>query len=283
MGGLVLPNLLYSFAPGRFTAGMSPLARIGRRVLRTGKGARQTASVALAVVAAALRPSSWPPTVRNVLARQILFTGFQATRFIATVALLVGVSVVVQVQVWTAALGQRSLLGPVLVMVIVREVGPLLTNFIVIARSGTAMATELASMRVMGETRVLEAQGIDPFIYLVLPRAVGAAVSVFCLNVIFIGVAMTVGFLTGVVLGVETGAPGQFVESVFGALQPADVFNLLAKTLLPGLLMGVLCSLEGLGIQGVATEVPQAATRAVVRSILALFVVSALVSLLTYL
>jgi len=240
-------------------------------------------SVAVTLVWAALSPRHWRRTNSNVLARQILFTGFQAMRFVSTVGILVGVSVVVQVQVWTAALGQKSLLGPILVMVIIREVGPLLTNFIVIARSGTAMATELASMRVLGETRVLEAQGVDPMIYLVLPRAIGAAVSVFCLAVIFMAVSILGGFLSGLLLGANTGTPWQFFESLFGAIRPADVFNLIAKTWIPGLLMGTICCMEGLSIQGMPTEVPQAASRAVVKSIMALFLSSAIVSLLTYL
>ncbi|HMO49713.1 MAG TPA: ABC transporter permease [Kiritimatiellia bacterium] len=238
---------------------------------------------AVSVVVAALRPAHWRSTVRNVLARQILFTGYQATRFISVVALLVGISVVVQVQVWTAALGQKALLGPILVMVIIRELGPLLTSFIVIARSGTAMATELASMRVLGETHVLDGQGIDPFIYLILPRAVGAAISVFCLTVIFIGVSILAGFFSGLLLGANTGTPWQFFQSVFGAIRPADVFNVIAKTWLPGLLMGCICCIEGLSIRGMATEVPQAASRAVVKSIMAMFLASAFVSILTYL
>jgi phospholipid/cholesterol/gamma-HCH transport system permease protein len=259
------------------------LGHLGFGVVTSWRNFRYVLSVAVSVVWVAVHPRYWRRPVRNVLARQILFTGYQATRFVSTVALLVGVSVVVQVQVWTAALGQKALLGPILVMVIIREVGPLLTNFIVIARSGTAMATELASMRVLGETHVLDAQGIDPFTYLVLPRAVGAAVSVFCLAVIFIGMSIFSGFVSGMLLGANIGNPWGFLSSVLEALTPADVFNLIAKTLIPGLLMGSICCIEGLSIKGVATEVPQAATRAVVKSIMALFLSSAVVSLLTYL
>lgn len=256
---------------------------MGSGVVTSWCGFRYMMSVTATVLWVALFPRHWRAPVRNVLARQILFTGFQARRFVAILACLVGVSVVVQAQVWTAALGQASLLGPILVMVIFREVGPLLANFIVIARSGTAMATELAYMRVTSETHVLDAQGIDPFIYLVMPRVIGAAVSVFCLTVIFIVVAVSSGFLSGILLGANTGDPWLFIDSVFGALKPADLFNLCAKTLVPGALMGTICCIEGLKIRGVITEVPQAASSAVVKSIMALFITSALVSLLMYL
>jgi phospholipid/cholesterol/gamma-HCH transport system permease protein len=262
---------------------MKWIARIGLNVRTSWRSFTYILSVAASVVWVSLNPRHWRRTVRNVLARQILFTGFQATKFVSILAMLVGVSVVVQVQFWTSALGQKALLGPILVMVIIREVGPLLSNFIVIARSGTAVATELASMRVHNETHVLDAQGVDPFIYLVMPRVIGATISIFCLAVIFIGVSILGGFACGLLIGANTGTPWQFFESVFGALKPADVFNLIAKTTIPGILMSTICCIEGLSIKGLATEVPQAASRAVVKSILALFISSALVSILTYL
>ncbi len=73
-----------------------------------------------------------------------------------------------------------------------------------------------------------------------------------------------------------------FADAVLKGLRPADLGNLLAKTLLPGLFTAAICILEGLRARYSITEVPQAATRAVVRSIAALFILSAVVSVLTY-
>lgn len=247
------------------------------------RGLIRLLAVAGTALIAAVQPRFWPTPVRNVLARQILFTGYEASRFISLIAFLVGVSVVVQTQVALSKFGQSGMIGPILVMVIIREIGPLLTNFVVIGRSGTAMTTELANMKVNGEVELLDAQGLDPFLYLVLPRALGAAISIFCLTIIFIAVSFISGFLMGILLGADTGNPLLFVRSVFGAITKADVLNLLIKSFVPGLLMGSICCSEGLGVKGVVTEVPQAATRAVVRSTAALFITSALVSLVTYL
>lgn len=267
----------------RILARMGVVAQTGSWTVGRARGLARLLAVAWTVLAAGVRPRYWPPAVRNVLARQILFTGYEATRFISMIALLVGVAVVVQAQVALAKVGQTGMLGPILVMVIIREVGPLLTNFVVIGRSGTAMTTELANMKVNGEVDLLDAQGLDPFLYLVLPRALGAAISIFCLTVIFIAVSFVGGFLMGLLVGANTGNPELFIRSVFGALTPADVLNLLVKSFVPGLLMGTICCLEGLSVGGAVTEVPQAATRAVVRSTAALFITSALVSLVTYL
>lgn len=261
---------------------MNVVGGIGRFFVDQARAVSYLAAVVAAVLWVAVRPRHWPKTVRNVLARQILFTGVEATRFIALISLLVGVSIVVQVQVLLTRVGQSELLGPILVAVIVRELGPLLTNFVVIGRSGAAITTELGNMKVNGEIRLLDAQGLDPFTYLVLPRVLGMMISVFCLTVVFIVVAFASGFASGVLMGANTGTPWMFMNSVMGALTPADVFSLLAKTMIPGLLTGAICCTEGMSIQGAVTEVPQATTRGLVRSVGALFVVSALVSVLIY-
>ena len=262
---------------------MKGLAALGHHTLTRVRSVTYLLAVAFAVLQAAVKPRHWPRPVRNVLARQILFTGYEAARFVTFIALLVGLSVVLQAQVFLRKFGQSDLLGPILVMVLIREIGPLLTNFVVIGRSGTAMATEMASMKVNGEVRVLDAQGLDPFLYLVLPRVLGAALSIFCLTVIFVSVASLSGFASGLLLGAQTGGPTVFLDSFFSSMTKADVINLLIKSFVPGLLTGVICCTEGLSVQGAATEVPQAASRAVVRSMIALFVTSALVSLVTYL
>ncbi|MBU1910610.1 MAG: ABC transporter permease [Verrucomicrobia bacterium] len=231
----------------------------------------------------ALRRRTWPRTTRNVLARQILFTGFEASRFVSLLAVAVGLSIVVQTQVWLAKVGQSQLLGPVLVMVVIREVGPLLVNFVIIGRSGTAIATELGNMKISGEVYLLDSQGLDPFTYLVVPRVLGAAISIFCLTVVFILVSFVSGYLSGWLLGANPGPVDLFVDSVFRAVRPADAGNLFIKTIIPGMTTGAICCIEGLSVHTAVTEVPQAATRALVRSTIALFLISAIVSAVTYL
>lgn len=262
---------------------MSVLGGIGAKTLeRAGRAARTTA-VVWAVLVQAVRPRTWTVPLRNVLARQVLFTGLEATSFVALIAVIVGVLVVVQAQYWLMRLGQAALIGPILTAVVVREVGPLLTNFVVIARSGTAISTELANMKVHGEIRALDAMGIDPFIYLVIPRVLGVAASTFCLTIIFLAVTFIGGFLC--LWAIELGDVdiGLFFGNIFSAIGVRDVFSLLAKSILPGMMTGAICCDEGLAVGPAATEVPIAATRGVMRSVAALFVTSLLISLMAYL
>jgi phospholipid/cholesterol/gamma-HCH transport system permease protein len=196
---------------------------------------------------------------------------------------LVGLSVVLQTHVWLSRFGQSTLIGPLLVAIIIREVGPLLINFVVIGRSGTAISSELATMRVAGDIRLLDGMGLDPLIYLVMPRVIGVAVSVFCLTILFfIVISFVSGYVGGLLLGLNMGMPSIFMDSVFAAIRPADVLIVLAKTFIPGLLTGTICCIEGMGVRDAMTEVPQAASRGVMRSVAAMLIILTLVSIITY-
>ncbi len=262
---------------------MSSIGRIGDAAIRGWRRHRDLVASAAMAVVLALRPGSWRRPVRSVLARQVLFTGVDAIPFVSMVAAVIGLLVVLQTQTQLARLGQTAFVGPILVMVVIREAGPLLVNFVVIMRSGTAIASELSAMQLDGQIRVLDSQGLDPFPYLALPRAVGVAISVFCLTILFVLVSFAVGYAAGVLMEAPMGSGAMFVESVAKAILPADILNLVAKTLIPGLLTGIICTSEGLGVRRALTEIPQAATRGVVRSVAALFFVLMIVSLVTYL
>lgn len=261
----------------------SVVGAVGSATLRYVGGTSYTLAVTLAVMRLAARPSTWRRTVRDVLARQVLSSGVEAAPFTVMVAFLVGISVVVQAQLWLGRVGQTQLLGPVLVAVVIRELGPLLANIIVIGRSGNAIAAELGHMRLSGEVRVLDAQGLDPLVYLVVPRALATTISVLCLTVIFIVVCLSSGYWFGWLLGARTGGILGFLESVARAIGPWDVFNVISKSLIPGLLAGVICSVEGLSVADTTTDVPKAIARAVQWSVVALFFISVLISLVTYL
>ena len=261
---------------------MKLVSAVGSIAINRLRVIQYIAAMVAAVVWNSIRPSTWTAPIRDVLARQVYFTGVQAMRFTCQVGLLVGVSIVVQVQLWLGRVGQSKLLGPILVTVVIRELGPLAANLIVIGRSGNAIATELGGMQNRGEVRVLDALGLDPLLYLILPRVMGIAISVFCLTIVFIAAALVSGYLCGGIFGVRTGPPGLFINSVAQAVGAADVVNLVVKAILTGLLTGVICCLEGLSVGHDATQIPRACTRAVQGSILALFVVAAGVSLMTY-
>ena len=244
---------------------------------------RAGAAVIGAVLFTAVRPCFWTKSARNNVARQVMAVGLEPLGFVCAVATFIGISVVVQFSFWTSAAGQTQLLGPLLVAVVARELGPVLINLIVIVRSGSAMTTELGILKVSGEVRALEARGNDPFLHLCVPRVLGLAVSTFCLTIVFVLVTLASGYLFAAWRGKGSGDLLLFAEAVARALHPNDVLNILAKSIVPALFAGASCCLGGVGVTESVTEIPQAAQRALTRSIAGLFAISAVVSLVTYL
>jgi phospholipid/cholesterol/gamma-HCH transport system permease protein len=219
------------------------------------------------------------PVVREVLWRQVYFTAVRATPFTLLLALLVALAVAAQAHYSEAAAGQ--FLGQVLVATLVRELAPLLTAWIVIARSGTAIAAELATMRIEGEVDALLGMGIDPFEYLVVPRVLGAAAAVLSLTVLFLGCSLGASALLSPVLGGPH--PMELLGRVSTALRPTDAVALFAKTVVPGMTIAAIACREGLRASRATTEIPPAVTAAGVRSFTFVFVWNTIVTALLYL
>jgi phospholipid/cholesterol/gamma-HCH transport system permease protein len=243
---------------------------------------RHVAAVIGTVLCACVQPRHWVHTVRRAFVQQVVVIGVEAVGLVCGVAVFVGITVVVQLAFWVAQAGQSQMLGPLLVAVVARELGPVLIGLVVIIRSGSVMATELGILKIGGHVQALEAQGISPFLYLVMPRVLAAAVSTFCLTIVFVLVAFASGYLFGAMADRGSRDVRLLVNTVLIAVGPKDVLAVLSKSILPGLYASASCCIGGLGVGGSLTEVPQAMQRALVRSIVGLFVISTGVSLLTY-
>jgi phospholipid/cholesterol/gamma-HCH transport system permease protein len=259
------------------------LAGVGSSARSRWHELRHAAAVIGMALGTGFRPRYWTRAVRTAFSRQILAIGVEPLWFVGALAVFVGISVVVQLSSWIGVAGQSQLLGPVLVTVVARELGPVLINLVVIVRSGSAMTTELGVLKIDGGVRALEAGGGNPFLQLIVPRVLGTAVSTFCLTIVFIFVAFASGYFFAA--STDNGSRDLllFVDSVAGAVQPKDVFNILAKSILPALFAGASCCIGGLGVGKSVTEIPLATQRALTRSVAGLFVISAAISLLTYL
>jgi phospholipid/cholesterol/gamma-HCH transport system permease protein len=262
---------------------MSAIDRLGERAWTQWDELRYAAAVIGTVLYVCVRPSSWGRMAWNLFARQIFIVGVEPLGFVCAIAVFVGISVVVQLSFWAGEAGQSQLLGPLLVAVVARELGPVLINLVVIVRSGSAMTTELGVLKINGEVRALEMRGSDPFLHLVMPRVLGVAVSTFCLTIVFILVTFASGYLFAAWMGKGSRDVLLFADTVSGAVHPNDVVSILAKSILPALFASACCCIGGLGVSGSVTEIPQATQRALTRSVVGLFVISAVVSLLTYL
>jgi len=262
---------------------MRGISSLGQIVWLQWDELRHAAAVIGTVLGLSVRPRYWVRAARKAFARQVMAIGVEPVGFVCAIAVFVGISVVVQLTFWAGAAGQSQMLGPLLVAVVARELGPVLINLVVIVRSGSAMTTELGVLKIDGDVHALQARGADPFLNLVMPRVLGVTMSTFCLTIVFILVAFASGFLFAAWTGKGSRDLFLFADTVSSAVHPKDVLNILAKSILPALFASASCCIGGLGVAGSVTEIPQATQRALTRSVAGLFVISAVVSLLTYL
>ena len=221
------------------------------------------------------------PLVFEITLRQIYFTGVQAMRVITLVSLALGTIVIVESSTNLAFLGDVPFIVSILVVVVLRELGPLLTAFIVIGRSGTAIAAELGNMVVAHELEAVQAMGINPTYFIITPRLIGVTIAVICLTIYFNIVAMLGGFIISRLM-ITVSFP-VFVRELMQAVTFKDLAFDFLKSITFGVLIALTCTYHGLTVRFSITEVPQVATRGVVSAILSCFICNALLTLLFYL
>jgi phospholipid/cholesterol/gamma-HCH transport system permease protein len=211
---------------------------------------------------------------------QARFTGLEAGVLVAGTALLLGAVTLIQAFSQLSGLGAENYIGTLMVLIILRELGPLLTAVLVIGRSSTAIAAELGAMQLNGEVDALAAHGVNPYQYLLLPRWLGVLLSIFVLVVFFDAAALGGGFL---VARLKYGITwGFFMASVRQVLSNLDfVATLLKVFFFSGAITFHACHF-GLRVQRSQTEIPQAVTRTVVSALVAVFAIDGLIAALLY-
>ena len=255
---------------------------LGRRVISIFTYTlRVLLMVYLSVRAAVYDQAQGLRTVVSVVSSQVYFTGFQALPLISVLAVATGAICVLETFAQLQFLGQADLVGNLMIVIIVREVGPLVTALIVVARSGTAVATEIGNMRANREIEALETMGINPLSYIVFPRLLGGTLSVVCLAFYYNVVALFGGFLVARLL---KDMPFMFYTDLLAnAITIDDLSMFLLKNTFSGIIIFTVCCYQGMSVKQSAHEVPQATTKAVVNSIIYVVIFNLGVSLLFYL
>jgi len=197
----------------------------------------------------------------KILIMQILFTFVEALGIASFLALGIGAAVNIIGMPFLSSISQDQLIYTLLIMIVTRELGPLLMAFIIIARSATAIATEIAGMVISHEVEAYIAVGVDPIEHLAVPRFLGVTISLFMLNIFFN----------------IFGLAGSFAVAQFFNPMPASIYfsNLLARLTLPDILISIVKSISfgvvismvaitrGLSVERASTEVPVAGLKSV--------------------
>lgn len=218
----------------------------------------------------------WP--VRKTLFKQLYFTGIQSVGAISSMAFLAGLIMVTQV---SNLVGRNELLTlQTLIWTVVRELGPLLTAIVIVGRSSSAIASELAAMQVNGEIDSLRRMGISPVAYLVVPRMLAMTITSSVLNFYFQVVAIGTGMIV-TAWNIDVSLIGE-VGHFFEMLSYLEIFAALLKSVCFGMLVSVVPCYYGLAVKHAMTAIPVAASNAVMRSLLAVFACDGLITALLF-
>ncbi len=250
---------------------------VGRRVFGFLLALHGVGAFALITLGVLIRKfGSARAVVRPLIAREISRAGVKLLPMFLFAALALGFLVIGQtVPVLTRFGAAGNLLGDIMVIVVVRELGPLLTAFLVLARVGTANVVELGTARALGEVESLESIGIDPVHYFVVPRVVGMAVGIFSLTVYLILGTLVSGYLWAFVQDVPL-QPGDYFNQLAGALTYLDFALLALKTLAFGFIIAIVTCYHGLAQPLQLDQISRATVRAVAQSVIACVTLDAL-------
>ena len=190
-------------------------------------------------------------------------------------AAALGLLVIGQAVSWLTRVGAIKYLGTIMVIVVVRELGPLLAGLLVLARIGTANVVELGTARATGEVEALEALGIDPVHYLVAPRVLGMVIGVFSLTVYLILGSLVSGYIWAFLQDVPLRLSDYF-RQLAGSLNGLDFALLALKTWIFGFIIAIVTCYHGLAQPLHLEEVSSATVRAVAQSVIACVLLDAL-------
>jgi phospholipid/cholesterol/gamma-HCH transport system permease protein len=203
-----------------------------------------------------------PPYKRTITGRQMDEIGVGCLPIVALTGLFMGLVSALQSIVELRNLGATSYLGRPLGTTIIRELGPVLSSMMVAARSGSAIAAELASMSIGEQIDALRAEGSDPIKKLVEPRLVACTLMTPVLTTICDFIAFVGGWI--IARRIVQISSFFYWDSVFEVLTPAFVWGGIVKSTTFGFVIGIVSCYSGMRTGFGSAGVGEATTRAVV-------------------
>ncbi|MBI4819006.1 MAG: ABC transporter permease [Deltaproteobacteria bacterium] len=202
---------------------------------------------------------------------QCEFIGVGSLFIVLLTGLFTGLVFALQSSFAFAKFNAEALVGATVVISLCRELGPVLTGLMVTGRAGSAIATELGTMRVTEQIDALETMAVSPIQYLVVPRVLALVIVMPLLTMLF----NTIGFFGAYIVGVYQAGinAGTFLGRIERLAELSDLLGGLAKSSVFGLVIGLVACFRGMNASGGSRGVGLAATQTVVTCSVAILVV----------
>ena len=216
-----------------------------------------------------------PPYRLNNLFAQLDFVGVGSIFIVCLTGLFTGMVFAFQSASAFELFDAESLVGPTVGITITRELAPVFAALMVTMRAGSAMCTELGTMRVTEQVDALETMAVNPVQYLLTPRVFSGLIMVPVLVMLFDTAGLSGAYFVSVTLkGISAGT---FMARTRQWLNVSDFSEGLIKGAVFGFTVVLICCFKGFNATGGAKGVGQATTEAMVTSALAIFILDFIV------
>lgn len=210
-----------------------------------------------------------PLRVFNLL-KQMEFIGIKSMAIVLLVGIFSGGVFSLQTGYAFSLFNAESMVGATVAIALAREIAPVFTAMMVVARAGSAMAAEIGSMKVSEQIDAMECLAVNPIHYLVVPRLIAGTFMVPLLSGLYLVVGIFGSYLVGVMyLQIPE---GPFLQRLTYYLDATDIVQGLIKAGVFGFMLAALSSFNGLRTLGGAEGVGRATTRAVVYSCVSILI-----------
>ncbi len=177
------------------------------------------------------------------LLEQIYFIGFKSIFIICLTSAFTGMVLGLQGYYTLVKFGSEGMLGAAVALTLIREMGPVLTAIMVVARAGSAMAAEIGIMRISEQIDALETMDIRPVRFLFTPRLAAAVISFPLLTALFDVIGILGGYVTGsLLLGIH---PGTYFARVESSVVMHDITGGFIKSFCFAVLITTICCYQG--------------------------------------
>lgn len=224
----------------------------------------------LQFLATVVRTAVRPPLRWKLLLTHAEFVGAGSIFIVLLTGVFTGAVFTLQSADALERVGMESMVGSMVMLAVSRELAPVLTSLMVAGRVGSAMATELGTMRVSEQIDAMEVMAVDPVHYLIVPRLIAGALMVPCLCVIFDMVAGLGAYIVAVgALNIDEGA---FFARIQWYVDPFDFLHGIYKSVVFGIVITLIGCYKGYNAKGGARGVGIATTQAVVIGSISVFI-----------
>lgn len=183
------------------------------------------------------------PRQFSVIVQQVYFIGAATVGIVSLVALFTGMVMGLQLYYTLVKFGSVGVLGSAVALSIIRELGPVLTAIMIIARAGSAMTAEIGIQRISEQIDALVTMRIDPLGYLVSPRIAASILSFPVLTAFFDLIGIFGGYISGVVLaGADSGS---YWFRVVSSVELDDITGGFIKSVVFAVIVSTICCYQG--------------------------------------